>query len=134
VNRSLIAISLLICLGTVVCRAQEESDYQQWMKDVDSSHKTLREDLKTESGSAASADAAKLAAIFDQVGQFWQKRNAGDAVMFASDAASGFKRVATLSSAGKFSEASTVLKSVESNCSSCHRAHRGVSLHGWKIK
>lgn len=133
-KRYLSAISLLICLGSVVAGAQDKTDYHEWMKEVGSTHSALRKSLKSESGSAAADDATKLAGIFDQVGQFWQKRNASDAVMFASAAASGFKQVADFASAGRFNEASAVLKSTQATCSGCHKAHRALSLHGEKIK
>ena len=75
-----------------------------------------------------------MADLFGQMEQFWQKRNADDAVKFAADDAAAYKQVANLAAAGIFDEASAAAKSAQANCSGCHKAHRAASLHGWKIK
>lgn len=132
--KRVLLVIVLVATLVAVARAQEEADYKNWMKQVNDANGSLRKELKAKTGDAASDDASKLAGILGQVGQFWQTRNADDAVKFAADAASGFKQVADFASAGKFDEASAVLKSTQANCSGCHKAHRAVSLHGWKIK
>jgi hypothetical protein len=125
---------ILAALIAVAAAAQEDADYTSWMKQVDDANGSLRKELKAKAGDVATDDAGKLAGLFDQVGQFWKNRNADDAVKFAADAASGFKQVAGFASAGKFDEASAVLKSTQADCSGCHKAHRAVTLHGWKMK
>jgi cytochrome c556 len=130
-KRFLPVVMLLVALMTVATRAQDDADYTNWMKQVNDANGSLRKELKAKAGDDAADDASKLAG---QVGQFWQKRNADDAAKFAVDAESGFKQVAGFASTGKFDEASAVLKSTQADCSGCHKAHRAVTLHGWKMK
>jgi cytochrome c556 len=133
-RRVLPAIVLLTAFIAVAAAAQEEDDYTNWMKEVDHANGNLQKELKAKTGDPAADDAKKLAEIFGQVEQFWQKRNADDAVKFAADDAAAYKQVADLAAAGKFDEASAAVKSAQANCSGCHKAHRASSLHGWKIK
>lgn len=133
-KRILPAVLLLVAVMAVAAAAQEDADYTDWMKQIDKANGSLQKDLKAKTGDAAADDANKLAGLFGQVEQFWQKRNTDDAVKFAADDADGFKQVAGLAAAGKFDEASDAVKSAQANCSGCHKAHRAASLHGWKIK
>ncbi len=104
------------------------------MKQVDHANGSLQKELKAKTGDAAADDANKMADLFGQIEQFWQKRNADDAVKFAVDNVAAFKQVGELASAGKFDEASAAAKSAQANCSGCHKAHRAASMHGWKMK
>jgi len=132
-RRILPAIVLLTAL-TAVAAAQEEDDYTNWMKQVDHANGSLQKELKSKTGDAAADDAKKMADLFGQIGAFWQKRDADDAVKFAADDAAAYKQVADLAAAGRFDEASATVKSAQANCSGCHKAHRAMSVHGWKIK
>jgi cytochrome c556 len=135
---AMIVISLFTVLIPVAALAQNENtsgdDYKAWMKQVDQSNGKLRKDLKAKQGDAAVDDATKIAGSLAQMEDFWQKRNAADAVKFAGDAAAGFKRVSDLASAGKFDEAAAELKSTQATCAGCHKAHRSMTIHGAEIK
>ena len=86
-------------------------------------------------GDAVAADAKKLEGNFGEVRAFWEKRNASDAVKFATDAQAGFKQVGELAAAGKFDEAGDALKNAQANCGGCHTAHRERGADGeWMIK
>lgn len=131
---AVVAMLSLAALVPVAVRAQSDDDYKAWMKQVEKTNGSLRKELKGKMGDAAAADANKLAETFAQVGQFWQKRNTGDAVQLSADSTTGFKQVAGLASSGKFEEASAALKSNDANCSACHKLHRVITIHGSEIK
>ncbi len=136
-GRAIIAVLFVSILIPIAARAQNENtsdDYKAWMKQVDQSNGKLRKDLKAKQGDAATDDATKIVSTLAQMEDFWQKRNAADAVKFSSDAAAGFKRVSDLASAGKFDEAAAELKSTQANCADCHKAHRSMTIHGAEIK
>ena len=131
---SLIAVVCMLCLSVAVW-AQEDADYQNWMKSNAATVASLRKNLDAKSGDAAAADAKKLQDTFVQVNAYWQKKNVSDAAKFSMDAQNGFKDVAQLAAAGKFDEASAALMKTQANCAGCHMAHRDKAADGyWKMK
>jgi hypothetical protein len=131
---SLIAVVCMLFLSVAVW-AQEDADYQNWMKSNGATVASLRKNLDAKSGDAAAADAKKLQDTFVQVNAYWQKKNVSDAAKFSMDAQNGFKDVAQLAAAGKFDEASAALMKTQANCAGCHMAHRDKAADGsWKMK
>jgi hypothetical protein len=123
---------LLLCLAVW---AQDDPEYQSWMKSNNANVASLRMNLAAKSGDAAAADAKKLQDTFAQVNAYWQKKNVSDATQFAMDAENGFKEVGQLAAGGKFDEASAALMKTQANCGGCHMAHREKAADGsWKIK
>jgi mono/diheme cytochrome c family protein len=105
------------------------------MKTAGATSGSLRKNLDAKNGEAASADAKKLQEVFEQVHDFWHKKNVDDAMRFAMGARDGFGEVAEQASAGKFDDASATLKKTTANCGGCHAAHREKAADGsWKIK
>ena len=126
-----------MCLTAIALAVfgEDAADYQKWMKTIGATSGSLRKNLDAKDGDAASADAKKLQAVFDEVHMFWHMKNADDAMMFAMNARDAFRDVASQAAAGKVDEASTTLKKAMTACSGCHAAHREKATDGsWKIK
>jgi mono/diheme cytochrome c family protein len=105
------------------------------MKTVGATSGSLRKNLDAKNTDGASADAKKLQEVFEQVHDYWHKKNVEDAMKFAMDARDGFGTVAEQASAGKFDDASATLKKAMANCAGCHAAHREKAADGsWKMK
>ncbi len=133
-KRSLLIAACITVLGMTVV-AQDDSEYQGWMKAVGATSGSLRKNLQAKNGDAAAADAKKLQEIFGHVHNYWNDKHVDDAMKFAMAASSGFGDVADQSTAGKFDEAAATLKTTSSNCGGCHNAHREKAADGsWKIK
>jgi cytochrome c556 len=132
-KRFLLIGSWVIALG-INMAAQNDADYQGWMKSVGATVGSLRKNLEAKNGDAASADAKKLQEIFGHVHDYWLKKNVSDATKFASDAGEGFGTLADQAAAGKFADASATLKTTSANCGGCHAAHREKTADGFKIK
>jgi hypothetical protein len=131
---SLIAVVGLLCVS-VALWAQDDAEYQNWMKSNGATVASLRKNLDAKSGDAAAADAKKLQDNFAQISAYWQKKNVSDAAKFSMDAQNGFKDVAQLAAAGKFDEASASTMKAQANCAGCHMAHREKAADGsWKMK
>jgi hypothetical protein len=131
---TVILVGGLLLLSLAVW-AQDDAQYQSWMKSNNANVASLRMNLQAKSGDAAAADAKKLQDTFAQVHAYWQKKNVSDATQFAMDAENGFKEVGQLAAAGKFDEASAALMKTQANCGGCHMAHREKAADGsWKIK
>ncbi|HWP85116.1 MAG TPA: hypothetical protein VNN17_08000 [Terriglobia bacterium] len=133
--KSVLGLAIVLLLAGVRAQGQEEAAYAEWMKSTSATANSLAKNLEAKAGDAVAADARKLEQIFGQVRAFWEKRNASDAVEFASNAQAGFKSVADLAAAGKLEEASEALTKARANCGGCHNAHRERGPDGaWKIK
>jgi cytochrome c556 len=124
------ALTISVCLF-----AQEEAEYQAWMKTTGATAGSLRKNLEAKNAEAATVDAKKLEEVFTQVHDFWMKKKIDNATKFATSAQTGFKEVGQLATAGKFEEASATLKTTMANCGGCHNAYREKAADGsWKIK
>ena len=133
-KRSLLIAACITVLGMTVV-AQDDSEYQGWMKAVGATSGSLRKNLQAKNGDAAAADAKKLQEIFGHVHNYWNDKHVDDAMEFAMAASSGFGDVADQSAAGNFDEAAATLKTTSANCGGCHNAHREKAADGsWKIK
>jgi cytochrome c556 len=133
-KRFLLITTCCAALG-VTMAAQDNAEYQGWMKSVGATSGSLRKNLEAKNADAAAADAKKLQEIFGHVHGYWNDKHVEDAMKFAMAAGAGFGEVAELAQAGKFDDASATLKTTSANCGGCHTAHREKSADGtWKIK
>lgn len=115
--------------------AQDEAEFQTWMKTIGATSGSLRKNVAAKDGAAAAADAKKLQETFAKVHSYWEKKNVSDATQFAMEARDGFGEVAAQASAGKFDDAAATLKKTSATCGGCHMAHREKAPDGsWKIK
>ena len=109
---------------SVTLFAQDDKQYQDWMKTTGATAGSLRKNLEAKNGEAAAADAKKLQEVFTEVHDFWMKKKIDNATKFASSAQNGFRDIAQLASAGKFDEAAATLKTTMTNCGGCHNEYR----------
>lgn len=130
----LIATCFAVLAVTVV--AQDDAEYQSWMKAAAATSGSLRKNLEAKNSDGAAADAKKLEEIFGHVHDYWSAKHADDAMKFAMAASTGFGQVAEQAASGKLDDASATLKTTTStNCGGCHAAHREKTADGsWKIK
>ena len=120
-----VSIVCLILFG-VSGIAQDDAQYQSWMKSVGPSVAAIR---NAPDNAAAAADANKLADTFDKVAAFWKARNADDAVKLAETARDAAKAIAS----GSGDKAASLQK-LQGTCGGCHSAHREGSAGNFKIK
>jgi hypothetical protein len=106
--------------------AQDDAQYQTWMKSVTPSMRAIR---SATDNAAAAAEATKLAETFDKVATFWKARHADDAVKFAETARDAAKAIA----AGSGDKAAN-LQQIQGTCGGCHSAHREGTAPDFKIK
>jgi hypothetical protein len=133
--RHILLFTACLTALSVTALAQDEADYQKWMKTVGATSGSLRKNLDAKNGEAASADAKKLQEVFEQVHDFWHKKGIDDAMKLAMEARDGFRQVAEQASGGKFDDASATLKKAMTTCAGCHTAHREKAADGsWKMK
>ena len=133
--RSLFVLTTLPVLVVLGAQAQNEGDYQGWMKTVAATMGGMNKKIAAKDGPGAASDAQKLESTFKEVEGFWKQRGgADDAVTFAMNAQTAAAAVAKAASADKMDEAAAEAKSLQGNCGGCHKAHREGSAGAYKIK
>jgi hypothetical protein len=128
----LLGITALAAIGL----AQDEKDYQTWMKTVAATNGSLRKNVEAKMGDAAAADADKLNGVFKQVAAFWEKRGgAPDAVELSNKAVAATAKISTAAKAGAWEAVAPEMSALGSTCGGCHKVHReGNPQEGFKIK
>lgn len=96
-------------------RAQDERQFQEWMKSMFPSIGAIR---SAPDNAAAAAAATKLADTFDRVAAYWSTKQSPDAQGFAEAARDAAKAIAA--GGDKVSN----LRKIQAQCGGCHAAHR----------
>ena len=78
-------VGVLLLLGSTA-PAESQDEYAGWMQKIQAAVASLRANVEVKRLGAAAGDAEELAATFQRVEEFWQKRDAADAVRFAKQA------------------------------------------------
>jgi cytochrome c556 len=128
--RSTLLIAICALVSTVAF-GQDDAAYQGYMKAVQPSFGALRMAVMAKDAAAASAAGTKLAATFDAVLAFWQKKGAADAITFATNARDAAKAIA--SSTNSDVQASNMM-TLQQQCGGCHMAHRAGAAPNFSIK
>ncbi|HUI78209.1 MAG TPA: cytochrome c [Bryobacteraceae bacterium] len=133
--RKTIVLPVLLALGLAVCVvAQTDADYSGWMKDIAKSKGGVKKAIESKSNSDVADGATHMAGLFKQVGGFWAKRNASDAVTIAKNAESASNDLAAAAKAGDDAKIASSFQAVGAACGACHMAHRDGSPGNFTIK
>ena len=125
-----------LCLAAFACAmsAQDDVAFQKWMKTIGGQMGALRK-MESKTGPEAAESAAKLSAVFGDMGAFWSSRNAEDAVKLSSEGKAAADDLAAAAKAGDAEKANAAFKTIGGTCKGCHDAHREkVGENGYKIK
>ena len=126
------SLLLAICAITAtVAIAQDNAQYQTWMKSMQPSVGAVRAAIAAKDNAAVSTEANKLAGTFDQIATFWKARHADDAIASAEAARDAAKAVATATTP---EDQTAGLQKVQAQCGACHRAHRDGAAGSFTIK
>jgi hypothetical protein len=119
-----------ICAGIV--SAQDAATYQAWMKATPGQVTAIRNAIMAGDNAKVKAEADKLADMYQQVADFWQKRMKEDAVKIAQTTRDAAKEVAAATTAE--TQTAGVTK-IQGTCAACHRVYREGPQGGpYKIK
>ena len=126
--------ALLIALVVVGFGDEAVEEYSKLMKPAAAANGKLQKSLETDLAVAA-ASAAEVESAFDDIEQFWAKREVDDAQEFASNIQEAAAEVEEAAKAGNKEEAMAAAKKIGANCQGCHQAHREKGADGnWMIK
>jgi hypothetical protein len=125
--------SMLASVAVLALLAQNDSDYQGWMKQIVASNGKLTKGIAAKDASSA-AEATMLESVFKQVESFWSKKGASDAVAFAKQAHMAAAAAGKAINEGDFDKAAAEGKNIAATCGGCHAAHRGGEKGAFIIK
>jgi hypothetical protein len=133
--KKIILFTGLVAFGLIgLVWAQSEQEYSGWMKDLAATNGKIRNEVQAKDNAAVASDAAHVHEIFMNVRGFWEKRNASDAVKFASEGASAAQDLEAAAKASDSEKMASSLKSMGAVCGNCHTAHRERGANGFVIK
>ena len=124
-------VTALLAVGAL---AQSDSDYQALMKKNGATMQAVNKAIAAKDGSAVAASGKTFQETFKQVGDFWQKRNADDAVGFAKKAQAAAEGISKAGEAGDMDKAAAEVKNLQATCGGCHMAHREKVGDNFQIK
>jgi cytochrome c556 len=111
-------------------QSADEQEYEKWMKTVNATMGSLRNNIQGKVSDAAAKDAATLVEVFKKSEEFWKGRKKDDAVDWSHKAAVAAGEVETAAKASDFEKAGTSLRAVFGNCAGCHNAYREKTPEG----
>jgi len=125
-------ILALLAISVGVVSAQDDATYQAWMKATPGQVTAIRNAIMAGDNAKVKMEASKLADMFQQVADFWQKRMKEDAVKMAQATRDAAKEVAAATTAE--TQTAGVTK-IQGTCGGCHRVYREGPQGGpYKIK
>jgi hypothetical protein len=101
--------------------SEEFSAYQGWMKSLQPQVDAVRKAMGARDNATVAIESDKLAAILEQVVEFWRTHENADALQFATDASRLAKSVGTKTTQ---LDQTIALQKVQDTCAGCHLAHR----------
>jgi hypothetical protein len=120
-TQGIIHVDKLTMMTPVNVTSGEQKQFQAWMKSVPPEVAAMRAAIVAKDNRTVAAQAAKLAATFDLVLNFWNSRNNENASHFAAEARDTAKVLA--SSTSQFEQVMAQQK-LNAACQNCHVAHR----------
>lgn len=126
--RSRVALLTLMSSGLVLT-AQDNHEFEAWMKSVGSSTGAIRK-MEKKTGPEVVAGAEKIGGVYENMIAFWRQRNAEDAVKLSQDGKAAAVELASAASAGDDAKAASAFAKVGGTCKPCHDAHREKNAEG----
>ena len=96
--------------------ADDEQDYQGWMKTTVATAGKLRKELDAKAFPDVAKDAATLQDVFKKVEMYWAKTNTADAVKFAQDAQAAAKSLVAAAGSENAEQSAASLKMMMATC------------------
>jgi hypothetical protein len=121
--------------AVAAARNWTDADLEKLMKEINSTVGMLRKSVDGQNADMAKEQADRMNHLFDEVDDFWNARNVGDAAEWADDAAEHAEHVEDAVDAKDFAKAAEQLKMLQTTCTTCHGKYRDKGPDGnFRIK
>jgi cytochrome c556 len=136
VSRFLMAAGLAVLVGVssvaiLSAQAKTDEDYDKLMKGVGAARGAM---AKAADPKAASDEAAKLVALFQDAQKFWTARNNKEAADWAGAAMTHAAEIQKAGAAGNAEGVASHAKELGGVCQACHTKYREKTETGFAIK
>ena len=111
-------------------QSADEQEYEKWMKTVNATMGSLRNNIQGKVADATAKDAATLVEVFKKSEEFWKGRKKDDAVEWSKKAAASAAEVEAAAKANDFEKAGASARAMFGNCAGCHNASREKTPEG----
>ncbi|MCB1021339.1 MAG: hypothetical protein KDC27_15515 [Acidobacteria bacterium] len=127
-NRANVLVCAVMALGFAVgASAWEEPELDQKMVQASELEQSVQKGLQGDHKPAAAESAVRLAALFDDIHDFWERKGVESAQERSHDVAVRARAVASLIERGDFNGAKLAAKNMNGNCQGCHKVY-GVTI------
>ena len=126
--RSRVGVLTLMASGLVLT-AQDNHEFETWMKSVGSSTGAIRK-MEKKTGPEVVAGAEKISGVYENMIAYWRQRNADDAVKLSQDGKAAAVELASAANAGDEAKATAAFAKVGGTSKPCHDAHREKNAEG----
>ena len=120
---SVLACAALALGFAVAASAWEEPELEQKMAQAAELQENMQKGLHGNHMPAAAESAVEIAALFDEIHDFWERKGVESAQERAHDVAVRARAVAGLIERGDFDGAKLAAKNMKGNCQGCHQAY-----------
>lgn len=124
-------ILILLAISVAMLSAQDETTYQSWMKSTPPTINAIKAAIMANDTAKVKEEANKLAMTYQEVADFWMKRNQAEAVKMAEATRDAIKAVADANGAAAQNAA---VGEVGKTCGACHKVYREGTPGHFKIK
>jgi hypothetical protein len=118
-----------VCVAMV--SAQDEAAYIAWMKGTPPQVAAINAAILAKDNVKVAAEANQLAVTYQQIADFWAKRQNDDAVKLAEATRDAAKEVAVATDTDGQTAA---FAKVQASCGDCHKVYREGTPGNYKIK
>src|SRR6476620_2783616 len=108
--RSRVGVLTLMASGLVLT-AQDNHEFETWMKSVGSSAGAIRK-MEKKTGPEVVAGAEKISGVYENMISYWRQRNADDAVKLSQDGKAAAVELASAANAGDEEKATAAFAKV----------------------
>jgi hypothetical protein len=116
---------ILLALVAVALAAQtefqDEAEYREEMREIDHAFTSLSEHRGVRTGPELEREAARLAALFTDVEEFWKARGNEEAASFAAMAKDGAEEAGTAARDGDDDSFDAAVEIIAASCEGCHK-------------
>jgi hypothetical protein len=130
-DRGMFRILVLFTISVALVSAQDEAAYSALMKATPPQVNAIRAAIMANDNAKVATEATKLADMFQQVSDFWTKKQKDDAVKMAQSARDAAKEIGAAKDAD--AQNAAVMK-LQGTCGGCHRVYREGTAPNYKIK
>ena len=120
----LATLALSLTFATPAQAAADEDAFKKMMKEIGGANGRVKKALETGKADGIEKDAARIAALFAEMGKWWEVKKSVQPVKWSKEAADAAQATAIAAKTGDVEKIKAAHGAFMKTCKSCHEAHR----------